>query len=200
MHITDLLDSSPWRMQEVSSSIHPTAIVSPNIRIRYPEHFQVEKYSIIDDYCYFSTRIRIGRVCHINAHCHVLGGGDRTFLIKDYSALSPGVVVMCSSDDFVNDTINIMPREIGRIKTSVVGDVTMDECTGIGANSVIMPSNHIPVGVAIGALSFVPPNFSFKLWSVYAGIPIRYLCPRNRDSVLKEVEQAESYLRTKAKT
>jgi carbonic anhydrase/acetyltransferase-like protein (isoleucine patch superfamily) len=159
------------------------AIVSPNVRIRVEEHFEVGEHSIVDDYCYFSTRVRIGKWTHIAAGCTVSGGPDRTFSIGDFSSLSAGVRVWCTSNDFVNDAIMIGAA------TGISGDVSLGDYSGVGANSVVMPQNEIPEGVAIGALSLVPPGFSFEPWTVYAGIPIVRLKPRNRDSVLRQVEQ-----------
>jgi len=40
-------------------------IVSPHVRIRHPEYFEIGEYSIVDDFSYFSTRVRIGRCSHI---------------------------------------------------------------------------------------------------------------------------------------
>ena len=71
----------------------------------------------------------------------------------------------------------------------ITGDVSLGDHTGVGANSVVLPRNEIPEGVAIGALSLVPPEFSFEPWTVYAGIPIMPLNARNRESVLRQVEQ-----------
>jgi hypothetical protein len=47
-----------------------------------------------------------------------------------------------------------------------------------------------PSGISFrgGALSFVPPEFSFEPWTVYAGIPIAPVKARNRESVLRQVE------------
>ena len=50
-----------------------------------------------------------------------------------------------------------------------------------------MPNNIIPDGVAIGALSFIPQNFNFKSWSVYAGTPIRFIKKRNKKEILKKL-------------
>jgi carbonic anhydrase/acetyltransferase-like protein (isoleucine patch superfamily) len=157
-------------------------IVSPHVRIRVKEHFEIGQNSIVDDYCYFSTRVKIGDWAHIATGCSVAGGSERTFAIGDFSSLSAGVRVWCTSNDFVNDAIMI-GAAIG-----ISGDVTLGNHTGVGANSVIMPRNDIPEGVAIAALSFVPPEFSFEPWTVYAGIPIAPLKPRNRESVLRQVE------------
>jgi acetyltransferase-like isoleucine patch superfamily enzyme len=57
-----------------------------------------------------------------------------------------------------------------------------------------MPANQIPEGTVIGALSFVPAGFAFEPWSVYAGVPIRFVRPRNKQSVLAQAAQLERAL------
>lgn len=165
-------------------------IISPNIRVRHPDAFDVGPNSIVDDYCYFSTRVRIGDWCHVASGCSVAGGRERLFVLGDYSSLSSGVKVWCTSDDFVNDLVTIVPPELGAIKEHVItGDVVLGDYTAVGANSVVMPDNELPEGCAVGSLSFVPPRFRFEPWCVYAGTPIRLVKQRNRDSVLRQVER-----------
>ena len=138
-------------------------IISKNIRVRYPEHFSVGEGSIVDDFCYFSTQVAIGRFSHIASGCTVAGGVERKFVLGDYSTVSSGVRIWCTSDDFVNDVITIIPRGVSDIKENlIVGDVVFENYTGVGANSVVMPHNRTPEGSAIGALSFVPPSFSLS--------------------------------------
>lgn len=169
-------------------------IISPHIRVRHPEFLHVGDDSIIDDFCYFSTHVRIGRCSHIASGCSVAGGVQRQFVFGDYSSLSSGVKVWCASDDFVNDLVTIIPEGAGPIKTHLIsGDVEIGDYTAIGSNAVIMPKNHIPIGTSIGALSFVPPGFDFDPWSVYAGTPIRYIGPRNKDNVLAQVEKLNAF-------
>lgn len=159
-------------------------IVSPNSRIRHPEYFEIGEYSIVDDYCYISTRVRIGRCSHIAAGCSIAGGVDRQFVLGDFCSLSAGVRIWCTSDDFANDIVTILPEGIGSLKARlIVGDVTFGDCTAAGSNAVVMPDNHIPEGTVIGALSFVPPRFPFEAWSVYAGVPVRRIGARNRPAV-----------------
>jgi len=170
-------------------------IISPNVRIRYPEFFVVGDYSIVDDYCYFSTKVRIGKCSHIASLCSIAGGLERQFTLGNYSSLSSGVRVWCTSDDFVNDIVTIIPDFAGSLKNHLVsGDVTIGDYTAVGANSVVMPQNHVPVGTVIGALSFVPAGFTFKPWSVYAGSPIRFIRERNREQVLAQVERLDAVL------
>ena len=181
--------SSSEKIELCIGAVRVQSIISPNIRVRHPDLFQVGEGSIVDDYCYFSTSVRIGRLSHVANNCSVGGGRDRVFEIGDFCSLSAGVRVWCSSDDFVNDLVTLVPPEIEEpIKEHLItGDVVLGHYTAVGSNSVIMPNNRIPEGTVIGALSYVPPGFAFEPWSVYAGVPLRYVRPRNRQSVLRQV-------------
>lgn len=159
-------------------------IVSPNTRIRHPELFEVGDFSIVDDFGYFSTRVKIGLCSHIASGCSVAGGRDQLFTLGDFCSLSSGVKIWCSSDDFANDLVTIIPPGVETVKQHVIaGDVTFSNYTAVGSNSVVMPGNVIPEGTVIGALSFVPARFAFEPWAVYAGTPIRRVGGRNREAV-----------------
>jgi galactoside O-acetyltransferase len=163
-------------------------IISKNCRIRHPEHFSVGSYSIIDDYSYFSAKVKVGVCSHIASGCSIAGGIKRLFTLGDMCSLSSGVKIWCTSDDFTNDVVIIVPDGFGKIKGNLIeGDVSIGNYCAVGSNSVIMPDNSIPEGVSIGALSFVPPRFKFKPWSVYAGVPIRCIKPRNKINVMRQV-------------
>jgi len=165
------------------------AIISTSSRIRYPKQIFVEDYSIIDDFCYISTKLKVGIGSHIASGCSIAGGEKYQVSIGDFCSLSSGVKIWCSSNDFVNDIVAILPpglKDIGEI--TINGDVVIEDYCGIGSNSVIMPNNKIPEGTAIGALSFVPKNFSFKPWCVYSGTPIRLIKDRNKENVLKQAK------------
>jgi acetyltransferase-like isoleucine patch superfamily enzyme len=164
-------------------------IISSNVRIRYPDGFEVGQFSIVDDYCYFSTRVKIGFCSHVGNNCSIGGGPERLFSLGDFSSLSAGVKVWCTSNDFINDLVAIIPSGVGEIGDNpITGDVVFENYTGAGANSVIMPDNVVPEGTTIGALSYVPTRFPFDPWTVYAGAPIRRVGGRNRERVLAQVE------------
>ncbi len=170
------------------------AIVSKNCRIRYPDKFKIGEGSIVDDFCYFSTQVEIGRFSHIASGCSIAGGKDKKFTLGDYCSVSSGVKVWCTSNDFVNDAIVLKPEGVKIGDSPIEGNVTLGDMCGIGANSVIMPGNNLPEGVSIGALSFVPPNFRFKPWGVYAGIPIRLIKARNKERVMEQIKKLEAQI------
>jgi acetyltransferase-like isoleucine patch superfamily enzyme len=167
-------------------------IISPHTRIRHPHLFQAGPHSVVDDFCYFSTRVEIGAYCHIASGCSIAGGKEWLFALGDFCSLSSGVKVWCTSNDYVNDLIIIAPDGCDDVAgSSLRGDVMIGRYCGVGANAVIMPGNSVPEGVAIGALSYVPPAFHFDPWTVYAGVPVKPLKPRNRNRVLQQIEEIE---------
>lgn len=175
-------------------------IISKNCRIRHPDQFQIGRYSIVDDFCYFSTRIKIGKCSHIAPGCTIGGGKERLFTLGDYSSVGSGVRIYCTSENLTNDIGTIIPKEFGKIVNSqIIGDVRMENMTAIGVNSVVLPNNIIPEGTVIGALSFVPPKFKFKPWSVYAGIPIKFIKYRNKKNVIRQARLIEDKIKSKGK-
>ena len=158
-------------------------IISSNIRIRYPEFFEVGDDSIVDDFCYFSTKVKVGVGSHIAASCVIAGGKDRQFTFGNFGSIASGVKIYCGSNDFVNDLVVLTPEvDIGMEMCS--GDVTIGDYCGIGTNSVIMPKNIIPEGTVIGGLSWVPARCELEPWSVYAGIPVKKIKDRKKDRIL----------------
>lgn len=171
-----------------------TPIISPNVRIRYPDRLTVGEGSIIDDYCYLSTRITLGRYCHVASGCAISGGPDKEFALGDFSSLASGARIYCASNDYVLGLVATLPAMAAPLIPEIAGDVRLARFTGVGANSVVMPDNDIPEGTTIGALSFVPSKFAFEPWTVYAGIPIRRISARDRDGVLRQADAVERTL------
>ena len=170
-------------------------IISKNIRVRYPKHFSIGDYSIIDDFCYFSAKIVIGKSSHIANGCSIAGGKNHKFTLGDFCSISSGVKIWVESHDFVNDLITLKPDNINIGDKPLQGDITIGNYFGIGSNSVIMPDNNIPEGVSIGSLSFVPVKFNFKTWSVYTGITIKLIKSRNKENVLKQLKKLENKMK-----
>lgn len=169
-------------------------IIAGNIRLRYPELFTIGEGSIIDDFCYISVGLSVGRFSHIAPGCSFIGGRNRYVRIGDFCGIVTGNRLICNTDDFVNDLITIIPEDVPLVKKSIKGDIVFANYSAIGANSVVMPNNHILEGVAIGALSYVPSNYPFEPWMIYFGTPIKPRKKRNRVSVLEQAEVVEKYL------
>jgi acetyltransferase-like isoleucine patch superfamily enzyme len=162
-------------------------IVSENIRIRYS--FEMGDYCVIDDYSYFSTRIKLGNFFHIAPQCAIIGGKDVLFQAGNFGGLATGVKVICGTNDFVNDICCVLPECCSNVRASISGDVILGDYVTIGANSIVMPNVHIPEGVTIGAMSFVPSKYVFEPWMVYYGDPLKVYKARNKSCVLAQANE-----------
>ncbi len=172
---------------------HPNrARVSENVRIRNWKHFYIGAHSIIDDFCYISTKIEIGKYTHICPGCTIAGGQDYILQIRDYCSIASGVKIYCASNDYKNDLVILNPGfDYG--EKVIAGNIDIGNYVGIGANTVIMPNCQIGEGVVIGAQSFVPPGVFLPPWTVWAGIPVKKIGERNKKNVLRQVERIKQH-------
>jgi len=172
-------------------------IIGKTVRIRHPEFCTIGNNSIIDDFTYVSTKLQIGKNTHIASSVSIAGGQDYTCTIGDFCSVSAGVKIWCRSNDFVNDLIAIMPKGI---KTNAVeGDVKIENYTGIGSNSVIMPDVTILEGASIGSLSFVKSHQILEPWTVYTGIPAKPTKKRNKKAVLEQLKEFAKFKKIQEK-
>jgi acetyltransferase-like isoleucine patch superfamily enzyme len=153
-------------------------IIGKTVRIRHPSRCIIHDGSIIDDFCYISSAVEIGRHCHIASNVSISGGSGSLYM-GDYSTLSNHCSVHCGSSDYRKVSLDIpsipaplrfggetLPISIGRFVT-------------IGAHSTILPGATIPDGLACGAYSLLK-NVSYRPWSLYVGIPVRWVAERDK--------------------
>ena len=129
----------------------------------------------IDDFCILSGYISLGSYIHISAYSALYGA--KQIEMEDYSGLSPRCTVFSATDDFSGGYLvgPMVPQELTNV---IGGKVTIKQYSQIGAGSVILPDLVIEDGVAVGAMSLI--NESLPAWGIYAGVPAKYLKPRNR--------------------
>jgi len=165
-------------------SMSKNTIISEMIRVR--GSLDVGDCSIVDDFCYFAADILLGEYVHISHNVTVLGGGQRCE-IGDFSAIGPGVRIVCASDDYSGGLAG--PNVSTEFKGNpIYGDVKIGRHCVIGANSVILPGVTIPDGCAIGALSMVRSEDKLEPYGIYAGVPLRFI--RRRRSGIEAAEKA----------
>ena len=161
-------------------------ILGEYVILKKPDQLTIGNNVRISDFCRISSACDIGDECEIATGTYISGGSNKyKFTMKGYSSLAAGVRIWLSSNDYVNELVTHSVPEVKEIE----GDVTMEKYTGIGTNSVVMPNNHIPEGVSIGALSFVPSGYQFEPWTVYAGRPIRPIKKRNKANILNTLRK-----------
>lgn len=156
-------------------------IIGKTVRVRYPELVSIGDNCIIDDFTYISTQLELEGNVHISAGCKIIGGPKCKVIMKDYSTLSPNVVVAAGSDDYIGGIATPMVAE--KFKGNVeYGNILIDRHSIVGAGTVILPHVMFGEGAAVGALSLVKNNLD--AWCLYAGIPAKKIKERNKKQIL----------------
>lgn len=157
-------------------------IIGKTVRIRYPELVSIGDNCIIDDFTYISTALELKGHIHISAGCKLIGGKKSTVIIDEFSTLSPGVVLVAGSDDYIGGIATpLVPLNVkGNIQ---IGQIRLGRHCLIGSNSVVLPNVIFEDGSSVGALSLVKNKLS--PWSLYAGIPAKKIKNRNRTKILE---------------
>jgi len=142
--------------------------------------YSSEKISIgnnvrIDDFCILSGSITLHSNIHIGAFCALYG--SKGIEMEDYTGLSPRTTIFSAMDDFSGDFL-ISPMAPSQYTNVTGGLVLIKRYSQIGSGCTIMPNLTINEGTAIGAMSLV--NKDLKEWSIFAGIPAKYLKARSK--------------------
>lgn len=157
-------------------------IIGKTVRIRYPELVEIGDNSILDDFMYISTALKIGKYVHVSSGCNLIGGKDSYIEMDDFSSLAPNVTLAAGSGDYTNGLITAcVPLET---RGSVdIGKIYIGKHSVIGANSVVLPNVTFGEGSAMGALSLASKNLD--PWTLYAGNPIKKIRSRNKDEIMR---------------
>lgn len=154
--------------------------IGKHVYFRYPEAVEIGDNVIIDEFCYFTTSLKIGNYIHIAPSCTVIGGKESELIMEDYSGMAAGSRIVCGSDDFkspfTNPTIPVSFRPGAK-----AGKVIIRKHAVITTNVVVHPDVTIGEGTVVGSLSLVTKNL--EPWKIYAGNPVRIIMERNKEVV-----------------
>jgi len=157
-----------------------TAKVWPHAVIPNPDLVFVGDGVVIDDFVLIVARkpIILADGVHIGCGSSILGG--EAVRIGEGTSLSAGVRIFTATEDL--DGL-FGPSAPDSCRIALRAPVEIGAHVLIGANSVVLPGARIGRGAVVGALSMVPTWAKLDEWTVYGGVPVRELRPRNRQPV-----------------
>lgn len=176
MSYTDLT----YKFKKIGKNVE----IGRNVYFRYPDEVEIGNDVIIDDFCYFTTSVKLGNNIHIGPGCTVIGGKSSKFIMDNFSGMAAGTRVICSSDDFIkgpftNPTIPIEYRPYCKVSS-----VHIKEHAILGTNTVIHAGIIIGEGAATGSFTLVTKDL--EPWGVYTGIPSKKIKERPKNYILNE--------------
>jgi galactoside O-acetyltransferase len=152
--------------------------ISRKASIHSPGKIELGDHVRIDDFCFLSGEIKFGSYIHISAY--VAFYGKYGIELEDFSGLSPRVIVFSTDDDFSGEHMigPMVPNEYIKLKT---GKVQICKFVQVGAGSIVMPDVTLHEGAIAGAMSLVKKDLD--PWSVYCGVPAKYLKERSKKNL-----------------
>jgi len=116
--------------------------------------------------------------------------GQGGVVLEDFSGLSSKVSVYSANDYFLGEAM--ISTTLGEeYMKQEIGPVIIRKHVIIGSGCVVLPFVEVETGAVVGALSLV--KGTIKEWSVYAGIPAKFIKKRDSDNILRlEKEFLES--------
>ena len=161
--------------------------IGRNVYFRYPDEIEIGDNVIIDEFCYFTTRAKIGSFVHIAPHCSIIGGRRSEVILGDFVGLSSGCRIVCSSDSYSGDgmTNPTVPEEFHSPVTYSTVDIGNHALIGTGV--VIHPGVTIGEGCAVGSLALI--NKDLEPWGMYMGIPAKRTRDRERETILRQEKE-----------
>jgi acetyltransferase-like isoleucine patch superfamily enzyme len=158
-------------------------IIGKTVRIRKPEECTIGDGTIIDDFCYISSSVEIGKNCHISSHVSISGGKGK-LKIGDFSTISSHCSVHCASSDYGQISLDLPSVPENLQFGGMVENVNIGSFVTIGSHSCVLPGVIIPNGVAFGAYSLITKK-DYESFSLYVGIPCNFLKKRNLQNLNK---------------
>ena len=164
--------------------------IGDNVYFRYPELVEIGDNVTIDEFCYFTTELKIGNYVHISPHCSVIGGRKGKLVLENYSGLAAGCRVVCCSDNLLGDGLT-NPTIPEKYHSSVkYTQISIGAHAVVGTGCVIHPGISIGEGAVVGSMSLVTKDI--EAWTINIGIPAKKVQNREKNTILEYQKQLES--------
>lgn len=137
----------------------------------------------IDPFTLITTGLKTGNNVQICAQTCLIGGGEETVHMGDWTFAAYGSKLICASED-QNGDYGPVNNFWGKNKVNR-GDIIIERFAGVSADVVVMPGITIPEGCTIGAKSLVYRDRDLIPWSIFWGVPAKFKKNRNKQKILK---------------
>lgn len=159
-------------------------LISRKASIYGASNMEIGSHSRVDDFAILSGKIRIGCFSHVAAHT-TLVAGNAGITIGNWSGFSSHCSVYAVSDDYSGRSL-MGPMTPEKYKKMTEAPVVLEDHTGLGVGSAILPGVTMRQGSMLGAMSLLTKTT--EPWTIYFGSPAKPVKPR-RKKVLELEEE-----------
>ena len=171
--------------------IGKNVLIDKNVIIPFPNTIEIGNDVRIDTMCILSSgkngNIIIKNNVHIAPFNLIYCGDNKKIILGNHIGLSAGCKLYGKNDTY-DGTYLMGPTHKVEDTKIISGDIIINNFASIGADSILFPGSIIPVGTVLGAKSLYIAKQSLNEWSIYAGIPIKFIKKRSNNCELLSVK------------
>jgi acetyltransferase-like isoleucine patch superfamily enzyme len=175
-------------LQELSrlnfKKIGKNVLIDKNVIIPFPNTIEIGNDVRIDTMCILSSgkngNIIIKNNVHIAPFNLIYCGDNHKIFLGNHIGLSAGCKLYGKNDTY-DGTYLMGPTHKVEDTKVIGGDIIINNFASIGADSILLPGSIIPKGTVLGAKSLYSAKHSLNEWSIYAGIPVKFIKKRSNN-------------------
>ena len=160
--------------------IGKNVLIDKNVLIPFPQNIEIGNDVRIDTMCILSSGNKGNIIIKNNVHIAPLNliycANNYKIVFENHSGLSAN----CKSGNYDGNYL-LNPTHREEDTEIISGDIILNKFTSIGTDSILLPGSIIPIGTVLGAKSLYTAKYSLDEWSVYAGIPIKFIKKRSKN-------------------
>jgi acetyltransferase-like isoleucine patch superfamily enzyme len=120
---------------------------------------------------------------HIAPYNLIYCGNNFKILFNNHSGLAHGCKLFGRTENY-DGSFLMNPTHNSEDVKLIEGDIILEKFATLGCDSILFPGSVIPVGTILGSKSLYTAKYKLHDWSMYAGIPLKFIKTRNKESEL----------------
>lgn len=162
------------------------AIIGKTVRIRHPEKVVIGDGSIIDDFCYISSALEIGKNTHVASHVNI-SGGEGIVSIGDYVGIASGCSLISQSSDYLSASFELPSIPKCKRFGGYGSYIHISDHVLLGSQTIVLPDVTLPEGLASSAKTILR-NKKYEEWHLYSGENSKKLLKRNNRKLFEHLK------------
>ena len=171
--------------------IGKNVLIDKNVIIPFPHNIEIGNDVRIDSMCVLSSGIKGNIIIKNNVHIAPLNliycANNYKIIFDNHSGLSAGCKLYGKSGNYDGNSL-LNPTHKEEDTEIISGDIILNKFATIGTDSILFPGSIIPIGTVLGAKSLYTAKKSLDEWSIYAGVPIKFIKKRSQNCELLSVK------------
>jgi acetyltransferase-like isoleucine patch superfamily enzyme len=167
--------------------IGKNVLIDKNVIIPFPNNIEIGDDVRIDTMCILSSgkkgNIIIKNNVHIAPFNLLYCADNHKIVLENHVGLSAGCKLYGKNDTYDGSYLIGPTHKIEDTKV-IGGDIVLNKFASIGADSILFPGSIIPIGTVLGSKSLYTAKYCLDEWSIYAGIPVRFIKKRSNNCEL----------------